>query len=117
MACNQLHFLQRCDQILYLENGRVEFQGTFKECMDGDSALLDLLEHFGSESATACDAHDKASIDLPQQASGGKISTGLSDVAAPKDSDFVLAETKLQGRVGWSIFKQMMTMCVHDSIP
>lgn len=69
LVTNQLQFLDRCDKIVFMQQGRIVAQGTFQEVCR-NPAMADLLAEFNSTGKSADQRPGAQLIDDPSQSPG-----------------------------------------------
>ncbi|CAD7924784.1 unnamed protein product [Amoebophrya sp. A120] len=107
IALNQLHFLPRCDYVLFVEKGQISAQGTLAELLRKDEGGSAGLRRFYSEN-TAEDEKD-ANPEIGLCSSSGPAETDAALVA--EEIDFEIKATQKQDPADASAAKKKAADC------
>ena len=124
MACNQMHLLRHVDKIIHLSDGKIEFMGTYQDCINSSSTLVAMLKEFGSAGTTEETAIQHGSgtspeltlekaqfpnaVVLPEEV--GKVVSGGTTTANKEQAadGYTLGENKVQGGVPREVYAKVI---------
>lgn len=111
LATHQLHFISRCDRIVWMVDGRISAVGTFQHLMESNPAFAKLLAATGPQQQQQQEEEEK------QEASGSKMSNSEAraedaagaGVGLNKDVQQLMQEdVKVVDSVPWSVYVAWM---------
>lgn len=99
---NQLQYLNQCDKIVYLQDGRIQEQGTYEELMSSNGDFKKMM----SEHAGKNNQHNekKEMKPKPRTKSTVEILKGAS-----KDGQLISQEDRSTGLIGFGVFKKYIS--------
>lgn len=118
LITNGLQFLQYCDTVVALDQGKVSEQGTYQELSNSGGEVQNLLKELMTKNSSSSNTSEDAE-DLPgRQRSDSHNSTGrdraesaADDVDAAKDTEeigdeLITKEERNVGAVSWEVYKK-----------
>ncbi|KAF9957961.1 hypothetical protein BGZ70_009361 [Mortierella alpina] len=97
IATHLLHVLPDVDYIVYMSNGMIAEQGTYKDLMDKGGEFCDLIKQYGGVTSVKNEADSKGVTDSPRQLSKASIQQGLVDNENDQTLDNVNAHEARHG--------------------
>ncbi|KZT73648.1 ABC protein [Daedalea quercina L-15889] len=118
LVTHALHFLDQCDYIYTMKNGRIEEQGTYVELMQNEKVFSRLIKEFGGTATKEEDEDiEEQAIEAPQ----GKPVKVVDEAKIRADSArraaagsgklegrLIIPEKRTTGSVGWSIYGEYL---------
>jgi ATP-binding cassette subfamily C (CFTR/MRP) protein 1 len=108
LVTHQLQYLNQCDHILFLKDGRIAEQGSFPELMQADSDFTKLMKEFGGQghrseekiqdqdsSTVKSQSTNQVNPAASKQKQGGNSNTGR----------LITTEKRARGSLDWLIYK------------
>ncbi|TRY63252.1 hypothetical protein TCAL_05777 [Tigriopus californicus] len=108
LVTNQIHFLEKMDQIIVIDQGQIKEQGTYQELLTGGKQFATLIRDFGQRKT-----HEKVRQRqrlLSHMSNGGGEDYQVEDTNVIQDagSRLIRDEEAFHGQVRWSVYLDYM---------
>jgi len=105
LATHQLHVLDRCDRIIFMQDGKIDAIGTYDELRSNNRGFIDMLAATKSHEKEKTDEEDEEVAVEEVRPNITRANTKVSVHESKKAEELMQKEERQQNSIKWAVYK------------